>query len=65
MKARALRMIEAWQANPHRMRGRCLQTPTCSAYAHHAISRCGILRGGVMTGWRIFKCNRCLSPRDG
>jgi uncharacterized protein len=65
MKVRVLRIIEAWQANPSRPRGRCLQSPTCSAYGHDAISRYGVLRGGVMTAWRIFRCNGCLSGPAG
>jgi putative component of membrane protein insertase Oxa1/YidC/SpoIIIJ protein YidD len=61
MKASVLRMIEAWQANPDRRRGLCLHTPTCSVYGHRAISRYGVLRGGVMTTWRIFRCNGCIT----
>ena len=60
MKAWVLRMIEAWQASPNRPRGLCLRTPTCSAYGHQAISQKGVLRGGVMTAWRIFTCIGCL-----
>jgi hypothetical protein len=61
MKATALRLIEAWQANPNRRRGLCLQTPTCSEYGRQAISRYGLARGGIMTAWRIFTCNSCLT----
>jgi uncharacterized protein len=61
MKARVLRAIEAWQANPDRVRGLCRQTPTCSVYGHRAISRYGVLRGGIMTAGRIFRCNGCLT----
>jgi uncharacterized protein len=60
MKKAALRVIEAWQQNPDRVRGLCLRTPTCSVYAHEAISRHGLIRGGVMSAWRIFTCNRCM-----
>lgn len=63
MKANVLRMIEAWQANPDRRRGLCLQTPTCSVYGHNVISRYGVLRGGIMTAWRIFRCNGCINRR--
>jgi uncharacterized protein len=59
MKSTMLRMIEAWQRNPDRPRGMCLHRPTCSVYGHRAISRHGVLRGGVMTAWRIARCNRC------
>lgn len=61
MKAAMLQLIEAWQQNTNRKRGMCLQTPTCSAYGHFAISRYGVIRGGIMTAWRIFKCNGCMS----
>jgi uncharacterized protein len=61
MKAAMLQLIEAWQQNTNRKRGMCLQTPTCSAYGHYAISRYGVIRGGIMTAWRIFKCNGCMS----
>ena len=63
MKTAVLRIIEAWQANPNRPRGMCLHTPTCSVYGHRAISEHGLLRGGVMTAWRVFTCNRCLTRR--
>lgn len=64
MKTQVLRMIEAWQANPNRARGRCLQTPTCSVYGHRAISQHGVLRGGVTTAWRIFRCNGCMQRAE-
>ena len=63
MKKAVLRIIEAWQANPNRPRGMCLHTPTCSVYGHQAISERGLLRGGAMTAWRVFTCNRCLTRR--
>lgn len=36
---------------------RCKYEPTCSAYAEQAISRYGILRGLVLAGWRLLRCN--------
>ncbi|MGH3187300.1 MAG: membrane protein insertion efficiency factor YidD [Streptosporangiaceae bacterium] len=61
MKTTVLRMIEAWQRNPDRPRGLCLQRPTCSVYGHRAITRYGVLRGGAMTAWRAARCNGCTS----
>lgn len=61
MKKAVLRMIEAWQVNPDRPRGLCLQTPTCSVYGHRVISEHGVVRGGIMTAWRIFTCNGCMT----
>ena len=36
---------------------RCKYEPTCSAYAVQAIERYGILRGAVLAGWRLLRCN--------
>jgi putative membrane protein insertion efficiency factor len=36
---------------------RCKYEPTCSAYATQAIGRFGILRGLVLAGWRLLRCN--------
>ena len=36
---------------------RCKYEPTCSAYAVQAIQRYGILRGLVLAGWRLLRCN--------
>jgi putative component of membrane protein insertase Oxa1/YidC/SpoIIIJ protein YidD len=63
MKATVLRLIEAWQTNPNRKRGLCLQIPTCSVYGHRAISQYGLIRGGTLTAWRIFTCNGCVRCR--
>lgn len=36
---------------------RCRFYPTCSAYADQAIREFGILRGLLLAGWRILRCN--------
>ena len=36
---------------------RCRYEPTCSSYATQAIGRFGILRGLVLAGWRLLRCN--------
>lgn len=36
---------------------RCKYEPTCSAYAAQAIREYGILRGLVLSGWRLMRCN--------
>ncbi len=36
---------------------RCKYEPTCSRYAVEAIRRYGILRGLVLAGWRLLRCN--------
>ena len=36
---------------------RCKYEPTCSAYALEALRSHGALRGGVLAGWRLLRCN--------
>jgi uncharacterized protein len=36
---------------------RCKYEPTCSRYAVEAIWRYGILKGLVLAGWRLLRCN--------
>ena len=36
---------------------RCKYEPTCSAYAVDAVRQFGILRGLVLAGWRLLRCN--------
>ncbi|HYG99677.1 MAG TPA: membrane protein insertion efficiency factor YidD [Terriglobales bacterium] len=35
----------------------CKYTPTCSEYAMEAVERHGVLRGGLMSAWRLLRCN--------
>ena len=36
---------------------RCKYYPSCSEYAVQAIQRFGILRGLILAGWRLLRCN--------
>jgi uncharacterized protein len=36
---------------------RCKYHPTCSEYAVGAIRSHGVLRGLVLAGWRLLRCN--------
>ena len=53
-----LGLIAAYQRwlSPARPR-RCKYHPTCSAYAAEAIRELGPLRGGIVAGWRLLRCN--------
>ena len=35
----------------------CKYTPTCSHYGLGCIRKYGTLRGGLLTTWRILRCN--------
>lgn len=41
-------------AYPH---GFCRFYPSCSQYGVEAIEKYGIIKGGLMTSWRILRCN--------
>ncbi len=36
---------------------RCKYHPTCSGYAVRAVRRYGVMRGVVLAGWRLLRCN--------
>jgi putative membrane protein insertion efficiency factor len=36
---------------------RCKYYPSCSAYAVEAVRSYGVLRGVVLAGWRLLRCN--------
>jgi putative membrane protein insertion efficiency factor len=49
--------IRAYQRLFSPMLARCRYYPSCSEYAGEAIERFGILRGVVLAGWRLLRCN--------
>jgi putative membrane protein insertion efficiency factor len=36
---------------------RCKYYPTCSAYSAQAIRELGPIRGSIVAGWRVLRCN--------
>ena len=36
---------------------RCKFAPSCSTYAVQAVRRFGIVRGMLLAGWRLLRCN--------
>ncbi len=36
---------------------RCRYHPSCSRYALDALEEFGVVRGSVLAGWRILRCN--------
>ncbi len=35
----------------------CRFTPSCADYTYEAIDKYGIIKGSIMGGWRIIRCN--------
>lgn len=40
-----------------RMGNKCRFSPTCSEYAMEAIEVHGVVKGGMLSLWRILRCN--------
>ena len=38
-------------------RVKCPYIPTCSQYGIEAFEEYGVLKGGILTVWRILRCN--------
>jgi putative membrane protein insertion efficiency factor len=58
LRAIALAPIRAYQRLlSSLLPSRCKYHPTCSEYAVQAIRTQGVLRGLVLAGWRILRCN--------
>ena len=36
---------------------RCRYYPSCSAYAVDAVREFGVVRGSILAGWRVLRCN--------
>jgi uncharacterized protein len=37
----------------------CKYHPSCSQYALDALRRYGLVRGSILAGWRLLRCNPC------
>jgi uncharacterized protein len=54
-----LALIRAYQATFSKTlpQDSCRFYPTCSHYGYQAIYKYGLIKGGLMAGWRILRCN--------
>lgn len=43
--------------SPLKGKSTCKFYPTCSQYSIEAIEKYGVLKGGLMSFWRILRCN--------
>jgi len=58
LRAIAITPIRAYQRLISPALGRrCKYYPSCSEYAVQAIGTFGILRGLILAGWRLLRCN--------
>ena len=58
MRRAAALLIRAYQLTVSPLLGpRCRYYPSCSAYAHEAILRFGVLRGGALAARRLARCH--------
>lgn len=58
MRTLAIAPIRAYQRFVSSMfPRRCKYHPTCSAYAVDAVREFGVMRGIVLAGWRLLRCN--------
>jgi len=53
-----LALVHAWRWSFGLLsRGSCKYHPTCSQYALDALKEYGLVRGSILAGWRLLRCN--------
>ena len=58
MKTILIKLIRFYQKYISPLKStRCPYIPTCSQYGIEAIEKYGVLKGGLLTAWRILRCN--------
>ena len=59
IKAVMVGLIRLYQKylSPLKVRTHCIYTPTCSQYAIEALKKHGIIKGTLLSIWRILRCN--------
>lgn len=59
MKRILIILIRFYQKNLSGLKGRstCVYIPTCSQYALEAVEKHGAIKGGLLSLWRIIRCN--------
>jgi putative membrane protein insertion efficiency factor len=56
--AAALLLVRAYQRGVSPLLGaRCKYHPSCSQYALEALEELGFVRGLLVAGWRLLRCN--------
>ncbi len=59
MKKVLIKLIELYQKyiSPLKKQGCCIFIPTCSQYAKEALHKHGIIKGSILSIYRILRCN--------
>jgi uncharacterized protein len=58
MKTIALGLIRLYQKTiSQALPPTCRFVPSCSEYGYQAIAKHGFLKGSLLAGWRILRCN--------
>ncbi len=58
MKYVGIALVQAYRQTLGRvLPASCKYHPSCSQYALDALRRYGLMRGAVLAGWRILRCN--------
>ena len=59
IKSLMIRLIRLYQKylSPLKLRTHCIYTPTCSQYAIEALRKHGIIKGSLLSIWRVLRCN--------
>ena len=52
-------LVKAWRGTVGRLTpaGTCKYHPSCSQYALDAFKELGLVRGAILAGWRLLRCN--------
>jgi uncharacterized protein len=48
--------VYRWTVGPL-LGGRCKYHPSCSQYALDALREFGFVKGSILAGWRLLRCN--------
>ena len=57
MKCFLIGLIKVYQMIPGPWHNMCIHIPTCSNYAIEAYKRFGVIRGTLLSVWRVLRCN--------
>jgi hypothetical protein len=53
---KTLSFDHSFWAQPEQFRV-CIHYPSCSQYTYEAIEKYGLIKGGLLGGWRVIRCN--------